>query len=55
MSSVPIPQPMTEEAVALAQNGLDDEGRAIVSRVMGDHPAGGHDEGRPARGEAPRG
>ena len=27
----------------------------VVSRVLGDHPAGGHDEGRPARGEAPRG
>ena len=28
---------------------------SIVSRVLGDHPAGGHDEGRPAREEAPRG
>lgn len=27
----------------------------VVSRVMGDHPQGGHDEGRPARDEAPRG
>ena len=29
----------------------DDE---IGSRVLGDHPASGHDEGRPAREEAPR-
>jgi len=52
------------EAVMLAQtiDQLDDEPwhfayshDEIVSRVLGDHPAGGHDEGRPARGEAPRG
>jgi hypothetical protein len=28
---------------------------SVVSRVMGDHPSGGHDEGRPAREGAPRG
>ena len=36
----------------------DEDERCIVSRVMGDHPSnasGGRDEGRPARGEAPRG
>jgi hypothetical protein len=27
----------------------------IVSRVLGDHPQGGHDEARKGRGEAPRG
>ena len=26
----------------------------VVSRVLGDHPQGGHGEGRPAREEAPR-
>ena len=47
--------------------GMGDDGRPeydmerverVVSRVMGDHPSnasGGHDEGRPAREEAPRG